>query len=186
MRRCIVCSNELVSDSARQHSTQKYCGRECYYNGQFGERSRTVKCTCGKKIIRYPSNPNRKYCSRQCYYEAPKSEEFKQKISKAFKGKGHPNWKGGIMKGRKDRNLRVYKDWRFAVFVRDKFTCVWCGEANRRGLGHSVELEADHIESWTTHPELRYEVDNGRTLCRSCHSTRTAKQHKERMSYAKS
>jgi hypothetical protein len=31
-------------------------------------------------------------------------------------------------------------------------------------------LQAHHIESFKGHPELRYELTNGLTLCLSCHS----------------
>jgi len=30
-------------------------------------------------------------------------------------------------------------------------------------------LHADHIERWSENEELRYVVDNGRTLCVPCH-----------------
>jgi 5-methylcytosine-specific restriction endonuclease McrA len=30
-------------------------------------------------------------------------------------------------------------------------------------------LEADHIKPWAHYSSLRYAVNNGRTLCRSCH-----------------
>lgn len=55
-----------------------------------------------------------------------------------------------------------YKLWREAVFSRDNWTCVHCGD---RG----VKLNADHIQPWSSHPELRYDVENGRTLCVPCH-----------------
>jgi len=55
-----------------------------------------------------------------------------------------------------------YQDWRKAVFSRDNFTCVLC---SARG----VYLNADHIKPWATHPDLRYELSNGRTLCVPCH-----------------
>ena len=57
-----------------------------------------------------------------------------------------------------------YKAWRLAVFRRDGFKCKWCGRSGRR-----VRLEADHILPQSTHPQLRYKVSNGRTLCRRCH-----------------
>lgn len=56
-----------------------------------------------------------------------------------------------------------YKEWRRAVFVRDAYTCVECGQRGGR-------LHADHIKPWSTHPALRYEVSNGRTMCVPCHS----------------
>lgn len=178
---CDNCFEEYV----QSYPSQKYCRRKCYFDWRFDQRSSVITCTCGKEIIRYPSNPNSKYCSRNCYYNAPKTEEFKQKLSKAFRGENHPNWKGGIMRGRKDRNLMEYKEWRKFVFARDNYTCVFCEARNHPGLGYSVQLEADHIKSWSEYPELRYEVSNGRTLCRLCHSKRTGEQHKERMNNVK-
>lgn len=56
-----------------------------------------------------------------------------------------------------------YKTWRRAVFERDDYTCQHCGQ---RGNG---TLEADHIKPWALFKELRYDVNNGRTLCKSCH-----------------
>lgn len=55
----------------------------------------------------------------------------------------------------------IYKDWRKAVLERDAYMCQFCGSME--------QLEADHIKPWATHPELRYDVANGRTLCRPCH-----------------
>lgn len=56
-----------------------------------------------------------------------------------------------------------YVAWRRKVFIRDNHTCQNC---KKRG----VEIEAHHVKSWARHPELRYEVSNGITLCRiPCH-----------------
>ncbi len=57
-----------------------------------------------------------------------------------------------------------YKLWRKAVFERDNWTCVWCGV--RGG-----SLQADHIKPFAYFPELRFAIDNGRTLCVPCHKT---------------
>jgi 5-methylcytosine-specific restriction endonuclease McrA len=53
-----------------------------------------------------------------------------------------------------------YKKWQLAVFKRDGYRCVECGSGNN--------LTADHIKPRVTHPELFYDVDNGRTLCDDC------------------
>ena len=61
--------------------------------------------------------------------------------------------------------MSISKKIRFEVFKRDGFTCQYCGKSPP-----GVTLEADHIKPFSTYPELRLELSNGRTLCKSCHS----------------
>jgi hypothetical protein len=63
-----------------------------------------------------------------------------------------------------------HKAWRLAVLERDNWQCKACG----RVCGRKREAHADHIIPVAVRPDLRYEVDNGRCLCHSCHSRRTA------------
>ena len=65
----------------------------------------------------------------------------------------------------KIRSSLEYKLWRRAVFERDNYNCIWCGN-NKGG-----NLNADHIKSFALYPELRFAIDNGRTLCIDCHKT---------------
>lgn len=60
-----------------------------------------------------------------------------------------------------DRNSDGYKRWRKEVFVRDNFQCQHCGTKK--------DIQAHHIKSWMRREDLRYDVSNGITLCRSCH-----------------
>jgi hypothetical protein len=77
----------------------------------------------------------------------------------------HNFWKGGINKiNLKIRGSLEYKLWRESVFERDKWTCVWCGEKGGK-------IHADHIKPFALYPELRFALDNGRTLCVPCHRT---------------
>lgn len=93
------------------------------------------------------------------------SEEMrKNKKLTAPRGENHYNWRGGVT----PVNLSIrasleYKLWREAVFKRDHYTCVWCGD-NKGG-----NLNADHIKPFALFPELRFAIDNGRTLCVPCH-----------------
>lgn len=83
-----------------------------------------------------------------------------------IKGEKHYKWKGGCSSiNEKIRTSSTYKLWRRAVMERDGFTCIWCGD-NKGG-----NLEVDHIKPFAYFPELRFAIDNGRTLCKSCHKT---------------
>lgn len=132
-----------------------------------------LKCkNCNKEMSIYLSilkYGGGKFCSANCYSSYPKSEEFKRKISLKFRGSNHPRWKGGITKGRKDRNLIEYKEWRNQIFKRDLYSCQLCGEFNHKGVGKTIHLNAHHLKSWTKYPESRYDANNGLTLCEQCH-----------------
>lgn len=92
--------------------------------------------------------------------------ETRRKMSEALRGEKCHLWRGGKTQETKLIRMTVeYKLWREAVFIRDKYTCVWCGN-NKSG-----NLNADHIKPFAYFPELRFSIDNGRTLCVSCHRT---------------
>ena len=83
-----------------------------------------------------------------------------------FSGINHPNWQGGITSiNAQIRNSLEMKLWRKAIFERDNYACIWCGN-NKSG-----NLNADHIKPFALYPELRFAIDNGRTLCVACHKT---------------
>ena len=122
--------------------------------------------------------------------KGPHSEERKRKISEGNKGKifsqltrtrisiaskykpkperrgkNHWNWKGGIKPLNEIiRHSIEYRLWRESVFARDNWTCRFCGQRGEK-------LVADHIKQFAFYPELRFAIDNGRTLCQECHKT---------------
>src|SRR3989304_1550222 len=79
--------------------------------------------------------------------------------------KGSVPWHKGLKNAWK--NSKEYKLWRTAVFERDGYTCIWCG----RKKEVAGKLNADHIKPFAYYPELRFAIDNGRTLCVGCHKT---------------
>ncbi len=58
---------------------------------------------------------------------------------------------------------QIYQNWRETVFKRDNYTCQECGLNN-------CYIEAHHIKSFKYFPSLRYNLDNGKTLCTDCHN----------------
>ncbi len=91
------------------------------------------------------------------------SIETRKKLSIANSGSNCTFWKGGITKDNlKVRMTLEYRLWRTSVFERDNYTCVSCNKVGGK-------LNADHIKSFSAFPELRFSIDNGRTLCEECH-----------------
>lgn len=70
------------------------------------------------------------------------------------------------------RKTKQYKEWRLWVFRRDAYTCIHCGK-----VGGS--LEAHHIYPFKKYKSLRYEINNGITLCRKCHLAEHSKAVKK-------
>jgi 5-methylcytosine-specific restriction endonuclease McrA len=149
---------------------------------------------CGIEIIAKNSGwnkPNRKFCSNKCKSVVSNrnrvwKQSSKDKVGKAnslhkrtleqrlamslrARGEKGSNWQGGITdKNIKIRNSIDMRLWRETVFKRDGYQCVWGGKV------HGNKLHADHIKPFSLYPELRFAIDNGRTLCEACHrSTET-------------
>ena len=91
----------------------------------------------------------RKFCCKPCA----------DKGGFRFSGPAHANWKENSR--RKDRRGK-HGSWARAVLGRDKNTCQHCGVSD-------VEMNAHHIKSFAEYPELRWDIDNGLTLCVKCH-----------------
>ena len=87
-----------------------------------------------------------KFCSHRC----------------AKLGKRNPNWQGGLTSiNQRIRCCSEYKKWKKSVLERDSYACQLCCSEE--------DLQVDYIKSFAFYPELRFDVNNGRTLCVVCH-----------------
>ncbi len=59
--------------------------------------------------------------------------------------------------------------WQAKVFHRDGLTCRICHRDIATLNADKIDLNAHHIKEWEKYPDLRFEVDNGLTLCGECH-----------------
>jgi 5-methylcytosine-specific restriction endonuclease McrA len=155
---CAICNNDIETIPSRVKKTKNFaCSTKCLALLRSKPKVMKLCKVCNTKMEIHPSMANRySTCSKKC-----------QRLNRS--NEKNANWSHG--KARTYRDLRLnlmsrleYKNWRKAVYTRDDYTCQMCG---KRG-GH---LEADHIKPWAFFPDLRYDINNGRTLCRPCHVT---------------
>lgn len=197
-KRCLFCKNEfkkprkyrLTEDAWKK---RKFCSRKCMgdhrnkkitkvcincqveYFCKYAERDRSTTCSrscadikrrrrvlmsclnCKKIFEDKLSNIERgngKFCSRIC---------MSKNLSKRYMGKNGPGWKGGVsLIHERIRASSQYKKWRKSVLLRDDYKCVMCGKSD-------IVMNVDHIKPFAVYPDLRFEEDNGRTLCIPCH-----------------
>ena len=90
------------------------------------------------------------------------SESFKKRMT----GENNPVWikdRTKVKMQEDRRNDANYKIWYKEVYARDNWKCK-ISNSDCKG-----KISAHHILSWKKHPELRYKVSNGITLCHAHH-----------------
>lgn len=176
--KCAGCgTTERLSPSTAK---KKYCSLDC--------RVRTLRPTptnclaCGvwftaikahydKAVVRFSGDSNRKVCSDHCVREwHRKNPERKKKISAAFRGPKHHNWKGG----RTYLSNAGYRgpDWpKITERIRKRagFECEGCGVSES---DMTEALHVHHIVPFHNFERVRdaNKLSNLKALCRSCHS----------------
>lgn len=131
---------------------------------------------CGAEFMIFPSEikRNRKYCNRKCYMASGDHAKTLEKANSMtprnywagkkrpeMTGALNPRWTGNTTDDYRERR-RFRSSMQKKVFTRDDYTCQVC---HQRG----GSLQVDHIKGWKENPDLRFDIDNCRTLCMACH-----------------
>lgn len=161
-----------------------------------GKWLRTEYEVLGKSIMRIANDLGchdttvRRALERHKIYVRSKSDIFRgrnvtwgDKISEVriakriAEGSKNPNWQGGKTK----LNQRIRKrldSLRRRAKQRDSFTCQICGTKEHRcdTCKQNVQMHIDHIKPVSEFPELAFDLNNVRTVCKTCHEQITSKR----------
>lgn len=172
---CKTCKKEYDNSSYKR----TYCFHDCKLNGEWGKINKGLnrgrKASKEEKKLKSELAKEGKY-----HFNLFKPEVRKRTLENAkkaltgkpswnrggvaewAKGENNVNWKGGITSENKKQRVRFRRIMQKDVYKRDNYTCKICDAVG-------IELHVDHIKSWSEHPNLRFNMDNCRTLCKSCH-----------------
>lgn len=173
---------------------KKTCSKKCGYAlvSNKSRTRRTKQCsTCSVTFISKPSTKGR-FCSTQCYWNSKtrrtqyRCVDCKEQVSpvksvsrcleclgKHRTGINHWNWRidrTSLRTNDKKHLDAKYLLWAKAVKNRDGWKCQ---SSNSTCSGR---LEAHHIFRWADYRDLRYELNNGITLCHAHHPRRRAEE----------
>lgn len=158
---CLECKKEFRrSPSAFSSKTNKGCGKYC-----------SNSC---KNNFNW-ANPEYRQHMSDIHKNKKQSLETIKKRFKNYKGENHYRWRENrtLIKdayGSRERRSSIYKDWRRRICNRDNWKC----KINNKDC--SGRLEVHHILGFTEYPELKYDINNGITLCKFHHPRKRAEE----------
>jgi 5-methylcytosine-specific restriction endonuclease McrA len=148
-----------ISEETRQKMRLARLGKPSWWKGRTRPEWAKLKVATGHRV-----SDAAKEVMRRKKLGRKLSLATRRKMSENNKGAKSHFWRGGkTAQSTIIRESLEYKLWREPVFKRDGYACVIGGKA------HGRELQADHIKPFALFPELRFDVNNGRTLCPPCH-----------------
>jgi len=132
----------------------------------------TERFKAGKQTLSFKQNQSRAQKNRfSDPIEREKVRLILIQINPHLTGPDSPGWKGGVSteneRGRKSASFRM---WRNSVFKKDNWTCQKC-------YSRGGKLHPHHIKPYALFKELRYDVNNGITLCADCHRELHSRKH---------
>lgn len=132
--------NRIVSDETKLKMSIAHKGEKSYmYKGGLPSCQE-----CNKQLSRYDAT----FC-KDC----------------RFLGSRNPKYRVDLTPEQRQDNfkrMKFKKEIQPLVLARDNYTCTVCDTSAKY-------LHVDHIKRWRDYPELRYSLENCRTVCRPCH-----------------
>jgi 5-methylcytosine-specific restriction endonuclease McrA len=175
IKNCLTCQKEFERRTHGKAGEKKFCSSQCYWVSKKGvlksvrKWNMLVCITCKAEFYPHIKNGKlQKYCSPPCYFKDKKGNPN-------IMGENNYQWKKNRTEYQDKCLLRAsvrWKEWRRAVFERDRYTCQECGRVG-------VYLESHHIIPVRTlglDSPLLFEITNGITLCRPCHTKTMRKE----------
>lgn len=149
-----ICSRDLMLCLMHYKRYMKHGSAEKYVKPLNNKTCSFEECTVKHDSLGFCANHARQF--RKFGHPLSKDEKHKN-LSEA----GH-NRSRGITSANKLERTRFSLTIGREVLARDNYTCQVCLEQSRY-------LHVDHLKGWSEYPELRFEPDNCRTVCRPCH-----------------
>lgn len=169
---CVKCGRKRISDSRLiNRDGQRFGKLVIIKRNEYDIEKADCICDCGNKTtVSVPHLVNGSTVSCGCYlHEKMNTLDVRIKLSARNQGIPVEEWNGFVGSEReRERNKFTTTKWRRSVLKRDKYACQRCGfKANEN---KNTSLNAHHIVGFSENEELRFDVDNGITLCEKCHS----------------
>lgn len=176
-KKCINCNEDFFTFPNNHDRKIKFCSRKCYLDVHskgfpdyiLKKMSKSAKKNLNtdieylqkiKQSLGKIANERKGKTYEEIYGEEQSAiEKIKRSNTHKKRWQGKPRkydlrpYQGGTWE---------YIEWRKTVFERDNYTCQKC---KVRG----GQLEGHHILSWANYPSKRFIINNGITLCKSCH-----------------
>ena len=183
------CKKKMIITKKGNVINCEYCGKGFYLSPCYISRNKRFcsnKCKFQSYVGSTISEETRKKLSLSHignvgYWKNKKrpllfSEETRKRMGDSRRGEKSSRWISDRSQLKRcgdaalDRRSYAYDNWRMQVWMRDEFKC---RIANQDCEGR---LEAHHILSYTKFVELRYEINNGITLCHAHHPRKRAEE----------
>ena len=153
------------TDKARKKMSESRAGKRMGEEHPRWVKRVKVSCRFCKLAIEGRETDINDFCNRRCHGD----------YLKTLTGELHHNWienRTQLAKTKREgeRWSSAYCYWHQQVLIRDKQEC------KIKNSDCNGQLEVHHILSWRDYPELRYEINNGITLCHAHHPRGRAKE----------